>query len=70
MNSTILDETDMKPPQPNLGPNAWIGPVEEAQQLFDNRFKPPNTIQFMPVYKKRYEIMGDFTTDGPLPSNY
>jgi hypothetical protein len=70
MNSTILAGPNAKPLQPNFGPNEWIGPTNEAQQLFDERYKPPNTLQFIPQYQKKYEMMGDFMTDGPLPSNY
>ena len=70
LNSTVLNDANAKPDQPNFGPNEWIGPATEAQQLFDERYKPPNTLQFMPQYEKRYEMLGDFMTDGPLPSNY
>jgi len=67
INSTVLNEPNAKPLQPNLGPNAWFGPTLEAQQLFDRRYKSSDNSQ---LYKKRYEMMGDFITDGPLPSNY
>jgi hypothetical protein len=70
LNSTVLNDSNEKPAQPNFGPNAWMGPATEAQQLFDERYKPPNNLQFMPQYEKRYEMLGDFMTDGPLPSNY
>ena len=43
--------------------------TNEEQELFNKRYKP-NQLQFMPNYPQMYSITGEFTGDGPLPSNY
>jgi hypothetical protein len=69
-NSTIIYNTNSPAPQANFGINTWASSAKQGQLLFDERYQPPNNLQFMPKYKKRYELLGDFITDGPLPSNY
>ena len=58
-----------KPSQANFGYNTWRQSFNEEQELFNKRYKP-NQLQFMPNYPQMYSITGEFTGDGPLPSNY
>jgi len=55
-------------PQPAYGTNLWRGKFDIEQEMFDERYKPPNLIN-MPNYPYRYTLSGEFLTDGPLASN-
>jgi hypothetical protein len=57
------------PPQPNFGINTWLSPSNKLQKLFDDRYKPPNNVEFMPQYPSRYSISGFYLDNDPLPAN-
>lgn len=58
------------PAQANFGVDVWSGPANQAQQLFDDRYRlPRRSLQFLPDYPNRPSLTGMFTEDGPLPSN-
>lgn len=65
----ITKDLYSKPSQANFGYNIWRQSFNEEQELFNKRYKP-NQLQFMPNYPQMYSITGEFTGDGPLPSNY
>jgi hypothetical protein len=65
----ITKDLYSKPSQANFGYNTWRQSFNEEQELFNKRYKP-NQLQFMPNYPQMYSITGEFTGDGPLPSNY
>lgn len=65
----ITKDLYSKPSQANFGYNTWRQSFNEEQELFNKRYKP-NQLQFMPNYPEMYSITGEFTGDGPLPSNY
>jgi hypothetical protein len=62
---------DFKSPPlvPNFGINVWRSKYNEEKKLFDQRYIPSG-LQFMPNYPERYDMLGEFIEDGPLPSNY
>lgn len=64
----ITNNMASKPVAPNFGVNTWMGEFNEGRSLFDKRYKPKN-LQFMPNYKQRYSLTGEFMDDGPFPSN-
>jgi len=57
------------PPQPNFGINTWLSPSNKLQKLFDDRYKPPNTVEFMPQYPSRYSVSGLYLDNDPLAAN-
>jgi hypothetical protein len=57
-----------KPPMPNFGENTWSKSFEQDQQLFYDKYKPPNLTD-MPNYKERYSMTGIFKNDDPYASN-
>ena len=65
----ITKDLYSKPSQANFGYNTWRQSFNEEKELFNKRYKP-NQLQFMPNYPQMYSITGEFTGDGPLPSNY
>jgi hypothetical protein len=65
----ITHDMNSKPIMPNFGVNTWLGEFNEGSSLFDKRYKPKN-IQFMPNYKQRYSLSGEFIDEGPFASNY
>ena len=65
----ITDDIYGPPPQANFGVDTWGKSFNEAQKLFNRRYKP-NALQNMPNYPLMYTITGEFVVDGPLPSNY
>ena len=65
----ITKDLYSKPSQANFGYNTWRQSFNEEQELFNKRYRP-NQLQFMPNYPQMYSITGEFTGDGPLPSNY
>jgi hypothetical protein len=65
----ITKDMYAKPLQANLGHNNWSQSFNESQDLFNQRYKS-NQLQFMPNYPEMYSITGEFSGDGPLPSNY
>ena len=66
---TISGKEFSKTPSPTFGINTWRDDFDEEQKLFYKRYKPPDNIEFMPSYPKRYSVTGDFIEDGPLASN-
>jgi hypothetical protein len=64
----ITKNMGSKPAAPNFGVDTWLGEFNEGRSLFDKRYKP-NNLQFMPNYKQRYSLTGEFMDDGPFPSN-
>lgn len=58
-----------RPTRANFGVNTWSNAFNESQTLFNRRYKPKQS-QFMPNYPQMYSITGEFSGDGPLPSNY
>ena len=64
----ITNNMGSKPAAPNFGVNTWLGEFNEGRSLFDKRYKP-QSLQFMPNYKQRYSLTGEFMDDGPFPSN-
>ena len=64
----ITDNMNYKPAAPNFGVNTWLGEFNEGRSLFDKRYKPKD-LQFMPNYKQRYSLTGEFMDEGPLASN-
>jgi hypothetical protein len=65
----ITHDKFAKPSQANFGVDVWTSSFIESEKLFNSRFKPPNSVQFMPNYPKRYSLSGDYYDDGPLASN-
>jgi hypothetical protein len=65
----ITDDMYAQPPQANFGVDTWGKSFNESQELFNRRYKPDELL-FMPDYPTTYSITGEFTVDGPLPSNY
>ena len=53
----------------DFGINSWKKSFNTSQQLFNQRYKPPQTSS-MPNYPQMYSLSGEFKGDGPLPSNY
>ena len=53
----------------DFGINSWKKSFNTSQQLFNQRYKPPQT-STMPNYPQMYSLSGEFKGDGPLPSNY
>ena len=64
----ITNNMNSKPAMPNFGVNTWLGEFNEDRSLFDKRYKPKD-LQFMPNYKQRYSLTGEFMDEGPLASN-
>jgi len=64
----ITNNMGSKPAMPNFGVNTWLGEFNEGRSLFDKRYKPTD-LQFMPNYKQRYSLTGEFMDNGPFPSN-
>ena len=56
-----------KQPVPNFGVNMWKKQFEKEKILFEQKYKPD---LHNPNYPERYTLTGEFTEDGPLPSNY
>jgi hypothetical protein len=57
-----------KPAMANFGVNTWITAYNNSMIEFDKRYKPSG-LTFMPDYRKRYTLTGEFIDDGPLASN-
>ena len=66
--TTITKDVYSKPATPNFGVNTWITKFNEYQGLFDQRYKPYN-VRYMPNYKSKFTLTGEFMEDGPFPSN-
>jgi hypothetical protein len=64
----ITNNMNSKPAMPNFGVNTWLGEFNEGRSLFDKRYKPKD-LQFMPNYKQRYSLTGEFMDEGPFASN-
>lgn len=58
-----------KTPSPTFGINTWRDDFDAEQKLFNKRYKPPDSLQYMPSYSQRYSVTGDFIENGPLASN-
>jgi hypothetical protein len=54
-----------KPLSPDLGPNTWMDSFKKEQKMFDERYKPPDVLN----YEERYTLSGEFIDDGPYASN-
>jgi len=68
--SAFYTKNPLKPsPIPTFGVNMWRSKYNQVNQMFAARYTPPNNLQFIPAYSKRYDISGQFKNDGPLPSN-
>ena len=65
----ITDNIFSKPAQANFGVDTWTSPSNQVLQLYNKRYSPPSTLQYMPKYSKRYTLSGDFVDNGPLASN-
>jgi hypothetical protein len=65
----ITKDKFSKPVMPNFGIDTWKSSFDQSKQLFDERYKPPNNIQFMPNYQNRYSLSGVFIEEGPIASN-
>jgi len=57
-----------KPGMPNFGVNTWITGFNASMREFNKRYRPYG-LKFVPDYKKRYTMSGEFMDDGPLPAN-
>jgi hypothetical protein len=57
-----------KPAMPNFGVNTWITGYNNSMEEFNKRYRPYG-LRFMPNYKNRYTLTGQFMDNGPLPSN-
>jgi hypothetical protein len=66
---TFLGKDFSKTPSPTFGINTWRDDFDGEQKLFNKRYKPPDSLQYMPSYPQRYSVTGDFIEDGPLASN-
>jgi hypothetical protein len=66
---TKIISKNIKPLTANYGVNVWNQGHKVTTSLFDKKYKPPNTLLYMPNYKKRYTLTGSFTDDGPLAAN-
>jgi hypothetical protein len=69
-NSTEINSKNARPPMANFGIDDWTDTANIAQQLFDQRYKPPNNLEYMPLYEKIYSATGLYASEEPLPSNY
>ena len=65
----VNNDLDARAPQANFGVDVWGESFNQAQMLYNKRYKTPQ-LQFMADYKPHYTATGMFVTDGPLPSNY
>jgi hypothetical protein len=66
---TFLGKDFSKTPSPTFGINTWRDDFDAEQKLFNKRYKPPDSLQYMPSYPQRYSVTGDFIENGPLASN-
>jgi hypothetical protein len=66
---TFLGKDFSKTPSPTFGINTWRDDFDTEQKLFNKRYKPPDSLQYMPSYSQRYSVTGDFIEDGPLAAN-
>ena len=57
-----------EPLHPNFGVNTWITKYNQSMEDFNKRYRPFG-LQFMPRYKNRYTLTGEFWTSGPIPAN-
>jgi len=57
-----------KPLQANFGVNTWIVGYNNSLAEFNKRYTPAG-LQFMPKYKTRDTLTGNFMEDGPYASN-
>ncbi len=61
---------NLRAPQYNYGVNKWRGTYDAGMELYDQRYNPSiEHNNFLPVYKKRPTLSGQFTVEGPLASN-
>lgn len=59
---------NMKPAMPNFGTNTWKSSFNSDQQMFKNKYEPPQ-LPYMPNYENQYTLTGEFITNDPYPSN-
>jgi len=65
----ITNDKFSKPSMANFGSDTWSKSFAESEELFNKRYKPNNTLTYMPSYPKRYSATGQFYESGPLASN-
>jgi hypothetical protein len=68
-NSAVLNNFNSPAPLADYGINTWKSSTNQAYKLFKERYIPDH-IPNMPNYTKKYELSGEFITEGPLPFNY
>jgi hypothetical protein len=67
-NATLLDDAK-KPPRYNQGLNLWRDLYHNGYSMFNERYKPPDNLVYIPKYPTMLTLSGEFTEDGPLASN-
>lgn len=65
----VTDNVFSKPPQANFGVDTWTSTSNQVLDLYDERYKPPSSLKYMPDYSGRYSLTGSFIDDGPIASN-
>jgi len=57
------------PPQYNQGTDVWKNRFNNGYKFFYQRYRPPKDLPYEPDYPDRSTMSGEFTENGPLPSN-
>jgi hypothetical protein len=65
----VTNDVFSQPPQANLGVDTWTSTSNQVLGLYDERYKPPSSLKYMPDYSGRYSLTGSFIDDGPIASN-
>jgi len=65
----ITDNVFSKPSQANFGVDTWTSTSNQGLDLYDERYKPPSSLKYMPDYSGRYSLTGSFIDEGPIASN-
>jgi hypothetical protein len=65
----ITDNVFSKPSQANFGVDTWTSSSNQGLELYDERYKPPSSLKYMPDYSGRYSLTGSFIDDGPIAAN-
>lgn len=58
-----------KPSQANFGVDTWSSTSNQGLKLYDQRYKPPSNLKYMPEYYERYSLSGNFIEEGPIAAN-
>lgn len=64
----FTDNISEPPPKATFGINTWGSSFNETSRMFHTRYTPTG-LQFMPNYVDQITTTGEFTVNGPLPSN-